>query len=89
MSEIELRGFKMKSVVIYSLPGCPHCIAAKKFFKEKGVEYNDLNVEDEKNAEKAVQVSGQYEVPIILIDDKMIIGFNKNKIEGVAKIKKW
>ncbi len=75
----------MKKVVIYSLLGCPHCIATKKFLKEKNIKYEDLNVEDEKNAEKAVEISGQYSVPIILVNGKMVIGFDKNKIEGLLK----
>lgn len=75
-----------KKVVIYSSPTCPHCIAAKEFLKEKGVEFEDKNVsEDEAAAKEAVDKSGQMGVPVIEIGGEIVIGNNQEKIEELLK----
>jgi glutaredoxin len=61
---------------------------AKEFFKEKGVEYEEIDVaaDQEKRAEM-IDLTGQMGVPVIRIADDVIIGFNKPKIAqllGVA-----
>jgi glutaredoxin 3 len=78
----------MKKVTIYSTPSCHFCHMAKEFFKEKGVEYEEIDVaaDQEKRAEM-IDLTGQMGVPVIRIADDVIIGFNKPKIAqllGVA-----
>jgi glutaredoxin 3 len=69
------------SVTIYSTPTCHWCHKTKEYFKEKGVEYTDINVgEDVVKAEEMVQKSGQMGVPVIEIDGQIIIGFDLPKI---------
>jgi glutaredoxin 3 len=71
----------MKKVTIYSTPSCHFCHMAKEFFQEKGVEYEDFNVAEnmEKRGEM-VDITGQMGVPVIRIENDVIIGFNKPKI---------
>ncbi len=71
----------MKKVIVYSTPSCHFCHMAKEFFKEKGVDYEDIDVaaDQEKRAER-VDMTGQLGVPVIRIGDDVIIGFNKPKI---------
>ncbi len=71
----------MKKVIVYSTPSCHFCHMAKEFFKEKGVDYEDIDVaaDQEKRAEM-VDMTGQLGVPVIRIGDDVIIGFNKPKI---------
>lgn len=76
----------MAKVKIYSTPTCPYCVMAKDFFKEKGIEYVDINVaEDREAAKKMVEKSGQMGVPQIEINGKLIVGFNKEAIEEELK----
>ncbi|GBE20580.1 MAG TPA: NrdH-redoxin [Candidatus Pacearchaeota archaeon] len=75
-------------VTIYSTPTCPHCIVAKEFFKEKGIKYKDIDVsKDEKAAEEMVRKSGQRGVPVIDIDGKIIVGFERDKVAKLLGIK--
>ncbi len=71
----------MKKVVIYSTPTCVYCELAKEFFKEKGIDYteHDVSVDTEKRQEM-VEKSGQMGVPVILIGEEMIIGFDKDRV---------
>ncbi|MBT4121227.1 MAG: glutaredoxin family protein [Candidatus Magasanikbacteria bacterium] len=73
-------------VTIYSTPTCPYCLQAKEFFKEKGVEYTEINVaEDQDKAKEMMDKSGQMGVPVIDIDGEIIVGFDKAKIETLLK----
>jgi len=68
-------------VTIYSTPSCHFCHMAKDFFNEKKVAYTEINVAG--NPEKInemVEKSGQRGVPVIIIGDELIVGFDKPKI---------
>ena len=78
----------MSKVNIYSTPTCHFCHMAKEFFKENNVEFEDFNVsEDIEKRKEMVEKSGQMGVPVIVIDDKLIVGFNKPKIAELLGIK--
>jgi glutaredoxin-like YruB-family protein len=71
-----------KQVAIYSTPTCPYCKKAKDYFTEKGISYTDYNVaQDRDKAKEMIQKSGQMGVPVILIGDTVIVGFNQAKVE--------
>ncbi len=70
-----------KTVKIYSTPSCPYCHMAKKFLDEKGVSYEDIDVaSDESAAKEMVEKSGQMGVPVIMVDDQVIVGFDKEEL---------
>ena len=77
------------NVTIYTTNHCPYCHAAKEFFKANNVKFTELNVEeDKKAADEMVEKSGQMGVPVIEINDTIIVGFNKPAIEKELKLKK-
>lgn len=79
----------MVTVKIYTTPTCPWCQKAKEYFKSHRVGAIELDVtEDDKAAREMVQISGQMAVPVIVIDEKVIVGFNQPEIEKIlAKAK--
>jgi len=61
---------------------------AKDYFTSKGVVYEDFNVaENMEKRKEMVEKSGQMGVPVILIDDNLIVGFDKPKIDSLLGIK--
>ena len=72
----------MNTVTIYSTPVCHFCHAAKDFFKEKNVEYteHDVAADLEKRTEM-IDITGQMGVPVIRINDDVIIGFDEPKLK--------
>lgn len=77
----------MSHVTIYSTPTCPFCHQAKEYFKEKNIQYTDYNVaDDQKKAEEMVEKSGQMGVPVILIGDEVVVGFDKERIDELLKL---
>jgi glutaredoxin 3 len=71
-----------KKVSIYTTPTCPYCKQVKAYFKEKSVEYEELDVAaDSAKAQEMIDKSGQMGVPVVLIGDEVIVGFDKEKID--------
>ena len=70
-----------KNVTIYSTPTCHFCHAAKDFFTEHNIKFTDHNVaSDLAKRQEMIQKSGQMGVPVITIDDKLIVGFDQEKL---------
>lgn len=70
-----------KKVEVYSSPTCHHCKDLKDFLDEKKIVYTDYDVsENKENRERVVEKSKQLGVPVVFIDEEMVIGFDKQKI---------
>ncbi|WP_433944118.1 glutaredoxin family protein [Paenibacillus sp. SN-8-1] len=67
----------MEQAIVYTSTNCPHCKQVKSFLTEKGVSFEERNVET--NDEYAQQVfdMGMRAVPVTLIGDFKIVGMNK------------
>ena len=77
-----------KTVTIYSTPTCHFCHMAKDFFKEHNLPFEDFNVAtDLEKRQEMISKSGQMGVPVILIGDDLVVGFNKDKIAGLLGVK--
>lgn len=78
----------MKNVTIYSTPTCHFCALAKKFMKDHGVVYTEHDVATDLVQRKImVDKSGQLGVPVIDVDDKIMIGFDEALLKEVLGIK--
>lgn len=77
----------MKDVTIYSTPSCQFCHAAKEFFKENNIEFTDHDVaSDVEKRKEMVEKSGQMGVPVIVIGDQIIVGFEENKLRELLGV---
>lgn len=73
-------------IKIYSTSWCPACVKAKKYLNIKGIEFQEVNVADKHEDRNEVQkVSGQRTVPVLDIDGKVIVGFDKKAIDEALK----
>lgn len=78
----------MAKVKIFSTPFCIYCVSLKQFLKEHNIEFEEVDVSKDKVAqEEMIKKSGQMGVPVVEIDGEIIVGFNKNKISELLKIK--
>lgn len=67
----------MTKVMIYTTTYCPYCYAAKALFNSKGVTYDEIDVtKDPKMKRKIMEELGWKTVPIILINDRVIGGYD-------------
>ena len=73
-------------VKVYSTSTCPWCIKAKEFFKEKGIEFEEVDVgANQEAAQEMMEKSGQMGVPVIDVNGKIIVGFDQAAIEEAMK----
>jgi len=78
----------MKTVTIYSLPSCHFCHEAKDFLAEHNIPFTDYDVSsDEALKNEMVEKSGQMSVPVIFVDEEMVLGFGKSRLEQLLLIK--
>jgi len=71
----------MKNVVIYSSNTCGYCTMAKEYFNENKVEYTEKNVSTDLEARKELMSKGFMGVPVIYVEDEVIQGFDKSKLD--------
>ncbi|BFM13133.1 glutaredoxin 3 [Simiduia litorea] len=64
-------------VVVYSTTICPYCVRAKQLLKQKGVEYEDINLDKRPELRNDVMKrSGRRTVPQIWIGETHVGGFD-------------
>jgi len=75
-------------VIMFTTPTCSFCTTAKRYFKEKNIRFKEIDVSrDQKAALDMKRRSGTTGVPVILINNRPIVGFDKSKINRMLNIK--
>lgn len=70
----------MAKVVVYSKVPCPYCVSVKRFFAEKGIAYQEIDLTDKfDEMQKIKEETGWRTFPIVMIDDKLIGGYTDIK----------
>ena len=73
----------MKPVTIYTTPTCHFCKLAKEFFAEKNVQYTAYDVStDAEKRDEMINMTGQLGVPVIVIGEDIMVGFDREKVAG-------
>lgn len=76
------------TVKVYSTPTCPYCKLTKDYLRENKIEFEDIDVAaNPTSANEMVKMSGQMGVPVIAIDSRVIVGWNKAALEEALGVK--
>lgn len=71
----------MPNVKVYSTATCPYCAMAKEFLKSNNIQFENIDVGvDHQAGQEMIDKSGQMGVPVIDIDGRIIVGFDKDVI---------
>jgi alkyl hydroperoxide reductase subunit F len=71
----------MSKVTVYSTQYCQYCRMAKAFLDKQKIPYENIDVgEDQAAAAKMIELSGQRGVPVIVVDDEVIVGFDSQRL---------
>ena len=73
----------MAKVVVYSSDTCPYCVAAKDFLNKNNVEFTEKNVSTDASARTELMKMGHMGVPVVLVDDQEIVGFDEPKLKSL------
>jgi mycoredoxin len=62
----------METITMYCTGGCPDCLRAKSFLKERGVEFREVNIEQDADAEAMVIKAnhGKRKVPTLKVGER-------------------
>ncbi|MCH5586094.1 glutaredoxin family protein [Shimazuella sp. AN120528] len=73
-------------VVIYTIPTCPDCHEAKRYFREKGVSFQEKDcTTDPDYPPEVYNLTGKQIVPTLVIDEHVFVGFSNN-YDAIDKI---
>lgn len=73
----------MNTVEIYTTPNCAFCKMAKQYFKENNITYTEYDVmTDMAKRQEMLDKTHQFGVPVVVINGKIVIGFDQEKIDG-------
>ena len=77
-----------KRVIVFSTPTCSWCRKLKSYLKDNRIRFKDVDVSrDAKAARDMMRKSGQQGVPQMWINNRPIVGFDKQKINRELEIK--
>lgn len=72
----------MKNITLYTTPTCVFCPAIKKLLETEQVDYQEVDVSESEQALEEMKIaSGQMGVPVTVVGDEVIVGFNKKKLK--------
>jgi len=63
-------------IVAYTALWCDACKELKSYLASNKIEYKNIDIDEDKNAIEALENFGLYGVPVIIIKDNLIQGFN-------------
>ena len=68
----------MARVEMYTTTWCGYCVRAKHLLESKGVEYEEINLDDDPGfRQKLLDLTGGWTVPQILVDGRPIGGYTE------------
>ena len=77
----------MKNVTIYSTPNCTYCKMEKDFLKEHNVAFTEYDVaSDATKRAEMIEKSEQMGVPVTVIENNVIVGFDRDTIAELLGI---
>lgn len=69
-------------VLVFTTPSCPWCTRAKSYLRERRVPFREVDVSrDAAAARDLVRRTGQMGVPVIEIDGRPVVGFDRPQID--------
>lgn len=78
----------MKKVIMYTTSTCHFCGKAKEWFEKNKVGYVAYNVgENIEKRKEMITKSGQMGVPVIMVGDDVVVGFNESRLAKLLDIK--
>lgn len=68
----------MAKVVMYTWTVCPYCVRAKNLLKNKGVEFEEINLDGkDEELDQLRNQTGMKTIPQIFINDQLVGGFSE------------
>ncbi|USG64462.1 glutaredoxin family protein [Brevibacillus ruminantium] len=71
----------MAQAIVYSSTNCGFCKQLKSYLDEQNISYEERNIDENEAYREELSRLGMMSVPLTLIGEKQILGFNPNRIK--------
>lgn len=72
------------NIILYTVPDCETCEEVKIYLKSRDVPFNEIDVtKDLKSQKELTKISGKLSVPLTVIGDEFVSGYDRVKIGGI------
>ena len=79
---------KRLKVVIFTTPTCSWCRATKRYLREHNIRFHEVDVSrDQSGLRDMVRRTGQSGVPVTLVNNRPVIGFDRPKLDKLLGIR--
>lgn len=72
-------------VIMYATSWCPYCRKARSYFRDKRIAYTEYDIERDRNAKRRYDALGGRGIPVILVGDKRLDGFDVSGFESLYR----
>lgn len=71
-------------ITLYSTRRCPHCARVRQYLRNKGLRFQELDVQTNPRAQKAFARLGARGVPVTMIGDVRVDGFDPRRLDTLT-----
>jgi len=71
----------MAQAIVYTSNTCGYCKQLKSYLEEQNIPYEERNIDESETCREELGRLGIMSVPLTLIGDKQILGFNPARIQ--------
>ncbi len=69
-------------VIMYATKDCPYCAKTREYLTEKGVRWEERDIETSPSAAAEWKANGGVGTPLVLINGAQVQGFDKAKLDA-------
>ena len=78
---------KLMEITVYAHRDDPYSDMLKNLLRYYDVSYDTIEVSRDNNAFETMQdISGQDKTPVLVVDDKVFVGFDREKIKEILEL---
>ncbi len=75
-------------IIVFTTPTCPWCRRVKQYLQTKGFQFREVDVSrDEAAARDLVRRTGQMGVPVTMINNRPVVGFDQAQIDRLLGLR--
>ena len=75
----------MKTLTVYTKPGCQYCVAAKAFLAENAIEYVEVDITQNTDKLEWLRSQGHKALPVIYAGDEPLVNGGWNVLKTMRK----
>lgn len=75
----------IKTLTIYTKPGCQYCAAAKTFLNENNISYTEVDILENEDKAEWLREQGHRTLPVIYAGDEPLINGGWNVLKTMRK----